>query len=51
MGNRWEFIGVAIAYALALAGHIYIGDGASFAAGGVAGVFFVAYGFRAYREG
>ena len=39
---------VAVAlYCLALAGHIYIGEGSSFAAGGVAGVIFIAYGLRA----
>ena len=38
---------VAALYCLALVGHIYIGEGSSFAAGGVAGVIFIAYGLRA----
>ena len=47
MSKQWQFFGVAIAYALMLTGHIYIGQGASFAAGGVALVAVVAYGLRA----
>ena len=34
-------------YCLALAGHVYIGEGSSFAAGGVAGVILIAYVLRA----
>ena len=45
--NRWEFLGVATAYASGMAFAIYVGEAATFAAGGVALALVVVFGLRA----
>ena len=47
--RRWEFLGVATAYASGLALAIYVGEAATFAAGGAAMVLLIAFGLRATK--
>lgn len=47
MGKTGQFVVVSIVYNTILFAHIYVGDGAQFALGGVFGVAFAVFGLRA----